>query len=281
MTTLLNCLWILTIFKNHYNIDLLGGLLTPEDGESTIVFTPKTYSHQQRFVFVNVRQETVRDAAAIQAVMTVSKQLRIPKNPTSPLPPLSPHPLVPSNSTLAVVVPLNLDASVSSMKNLKEYVDCILANHKASNDTTEVIIQLTSPGGEVSSYGAAAAQFSRLRNEQNITVTVIVDKVAASGGYLLACLASPSRLFAAPFSYTGSIGVVGEILNYHRLLKDRLSVDNIILTAGADKRPLGPASEITEEGKEKTQGEIGRGAKRASTFNTTPVQLVATFCAPH
>ena len=78
-----------------------------------------------------------------------------------------------------------------------------------------------------------------------------MDQVAASGGYLIAVLASPGRLFGSPFSLTGSIGVVGEQLNFYRILKDK-GVDSVTLTAGVDKAPLTPLSEITEEGLEKT-----------------------------
>ena len=80
----------------------------------------------------------------------------------------------------------------------------------------EVLLRLESPGGVVHGYGLAASQLERLR-KGGIRLTVAVDKVAASGGYMMACVAD--RIVAAPFAIIGSIGVVAQIPNFHRLLK--------------------------------------------------------------
>jgi serine protease SohB len=77
---------------------------------------------------------------------------------------------------------------------------------------------------------------------------VAVDKVAASGGYLMAAVAN--RIIAAPFAVLGSIGVVAQIPNVHRLLK-RHDVDVEVLTAGKYKRTLTVLGENTEEGRQK------------------------------
>ena len=73
----------------------------------------------------------------------------------------------------------------------------------------EVVILLESPGGSATDYALASQQIMRLRREPGITVTIAVDKVAASGGYMIACCSSPGQLLAAPFSMLGSIGVIG------------------------------------------------------------------------
>lgn len=85
----------------------------------------------------------------------------------------------------------------------------------------EIIICLDSPGGSVTKYGLAANQISRLtQNESdNIQVTVCVDQIAASGGYMMACQASKGQLMAAPFAMVGSIGVYCQSLNIHDVLK--------------------------------------------------------------
>ncbi|WP_404418577.1 protease SohB [Marinospirillum sp.] len=111
----------------------------------------------------------------------------------------------------------------------------------------EVVLRLESAGGFVHSYGYAAAQLQRLRDRQ-IRLTVCVDKVAASGGYMMACAAT--QLFAAPFAVIGSIGVVAEMPNLHRLLKKH-DVDYEVLTAGEYKRTLTLLGENTEEGRRK------------------------------
>jgi serine protease SohB len=111
----------------------------------------------------------------------------------------------------------------------------------------EVVLRLESAGGFVHSYGYAAAQLQRLRDRQ-IRLTVCVDKVAASGGYMMACAAT--QLLAAPFAVIGSIGVVAEMPNLHRLLKKH-DVDYEVLTAGEYKRTLTVLGENTEEGRKK------------------------------
>ena len=96
-------------------------------------------------------------------------------------------------------------------------------------------------------YGLAAAQLERVRN-RNIELTVCVDKVAASGGYLMACVAN--KIIAAPFAIIGSIGVMAQIPNVHRLLKKH-DIDVELLTAGEYKRTLTVMGENTEQGREK------------------------------
>lgn len=111
----------------------------------------------------------------------------------------------------------------------------------------EVIVRLESAGGLVHAYGLAAAQLDRLR-VAGLTTTVCIDKVAASGGYMMACTAN--HIKAAPFAVIGSIGVVAQVPNIHRLLK-RHDIDVELLTAGKYKRTLTVLGENTQEGREK------------------------------
>lgn len=85
----------------------------------------------------------------------------------------------------------------------------------------EVLLRLESPGGVVHGYGLAASQLARLK-QKGIKLTVAVDKVAASGGYMMACVAD--KIVSAPFAIIGSIGVVAQIPNIHRLLKNMMSM---------------------------------------------------------
>ena len=109
-----------------------------------------------------------------------------------------------------------------------------------------------SPGGLAHSYGLAASQLLRVR-EKNLNLVVAVDKVAASGGYLMAAVAN--RLIAAPFAVVGSIGVVAQVPNVHRLLKKK-DVDVELITAGKYKRTLTVFGENTKEGREKFTDEL-------------------------
>lgn len=136
------------------------------------------------------------------------------------------------------------DLKASQTEHFAQEVSAII--DVASQDD-EVVIRLESAGGLVHAYGLAAAQLDRLRTA-GLTTTVCIDKVAASGGYLMACTAQ--HIKAAPFAVIGSIGVVAQVPNIHRLLK-RHDIDVELLTAGKYKRTLTVLGENTEEGKAK------------------------------
>lgn len=123
------------------------------------------------------------------------------------------------------------DLNASQAKNLGLQIDALLS---VVDPADEVMVRVTSPGGTVTGYGLAASQLSRIRS-RGIRLTVCVDKIAASGGYMMACVAD--CIIAAPFAIVGSIGVVSEFPNFHRLL-EKLDVDYEQETAGDFKRTL-------------------------------------------
>lgn len=141
------------------------------------------------------------------------------------------------------------DIKATAVSSLSEEVTAILSIAKPKD---EVVVCVESGGGMVHAYGLAAAQLQRFR-QQNIPLTVIVDKIAASGGYLMASIAD--KILAAPFAIIGSIGVIVQLPNFHRLLKEK-NVDFEQLTAGNFKRTLTMFGHNTEEGREKLQEEI-------------------------
>ncbi|MCC5884355.1 MAG: protease SohB [Halomonas sp.] len=141
------------------------------------------------------------------------------------------------------------DIKATGVDRFAEEISSVIAT---ANEEDEVVIRLESPGGLVHAYGLAAAQIDRLR-DAGLRITVCVDKVAASGGYLMACAADHLR--AAPFAVLGSIGVVAQLPNVHRLLK-RHDIDVELLTAGEYKRTLTVFGENTEEGREKFQSDL-------------------------
>lgn len=136
------------------------------------------------------------------------------------------------------------DVLATAVTGLRDEITAITSIAKADD---EVVVRLESPGGAVSHYGLAAAQLARLR-EKKVKLTVCIDRVAASGGYMMACVAD--RIVAAPFSIIGSIGVVAQVPNVHRLLKKH-DVDFEELTAGEFKRTVSVFGEITEKGRKK------------------------------
>jgi serine protease SohB len=143
------------------------------------------------------------------------------------------------------------NVQASGVDRLAEQVNALL---RVAGDADEIVVRLKSPGGLVYSYGHAASQLERLR-AAGLKLTICVDEVAASGGYLMAAVGH--RILAAPFAIIGSIGVVAQIPNIHRFLKRR-DIDVELHTAGRFKRTLTVLGENTEEGREKFKADLTR-----------------------
>lgn len=141
------------------------------------------------------------------------------------------------------------NVSADAVESLREEITAVLT---LATPRDEVILKLESPGGMVHAYGLASSQLLRIKN-QKIPLTICVDKVAASGGYMMACLAD--RLVAAPFAIIGSIGVLVQLPNFHKVLKKN-DVDYEIISAGEFKRTLTTFGEITQKGKDKVQEDV-------------------------
>ncbi len=147
------------------------------------------------------------------------------------------------------VIDFHGDIKASAVKSLREEVTAVLSMAKKDD---EVIVRLESAGGMVHSYGLAASQLCRIRNK-GIRLTIAVDKVAASGGYMMAC--TGDRIISAPFAIIGSIGVMAQLPNFNKLLKKH-EVDLELHTAGEYKRTLTVFGENTEKGREKFKQDI-------------------------
>lgn len=141
------------------------------------------------------------------------------------------------------------DVKASAVNTLRDAITAVLLVARSSD---EVVLRLESLGGMVAAYGLAASQVARIR-ERGIPLTVCVDTVAASGGYMMACVAD--KLLAAPFAVVGSIGVVGQLPNFHRLLKKH-DIDVELFKAGDYKRTVTLFGENTPEGRRHFQGKL-------------------------
>ncbi|MCC2677698.1 MAG: putative periplasmic protease [Pseudobdellovibrio sp.] len=141
------------------------------------------------------------------------------------------------------------DIKASATEHLREEISTVLG---VATPNDEVVVRIESPGGLVNSYGLAAAQLLRIRSA-GIPLTICVDQVAASGGYLMACTAN--KIIAAPFALIGSIGVVAQVPNFNRLLKKH-DVDYKEYTAGDYKRTVSLFGEITEKGEAKFKEQL-------------------------
>lgn len=147
------------------------------------------------------------------------------------------------------VLEFNGDIRAHAVENLREEVTAILT---AATAKDQVLVRLESPGGVVPGYGLAASQLLRIK-QKNIPLTIAVDIVAASGGYLMACVAD--KILAAPFAMIGSIGVIAQIPNFHRLLRKH-DIDFEQVTAGEFKRTLTMFGENTKEAREKMKQDL-------------------------
>jgi serine protease SohB len=136
------------------------------------------------------------------------------------------------------------DLKASATDNLREEISAVLPQIEEGD---EILVKVESPGGLVHGYGLAASQLKRI-TDAGAPLTVAVDKVAASGGYMMACVGN--RIIAAPFAVLGSIGVLAQLPNFNRLLKKH-DIDFELFTAGEYKRTLTLFGENTDKGREK------------------------------
>ncbi len=150
---------------------------------------------------------------------------------------------------IVFVIDFKGDLKASAVESLREEVSAVL---DVAGPEDEVVVRLENHGGVVHEHGLAASQLSRVR-ERKIPLTIAVDKVAASGGYLMACVAN--KIVAAPFAILGSIGVLAQIPNFNRLL-DQHGIDFEMITAGQHKRNVTMFGRNTDEDREKLRSEL-------------------------
>ncbi|KPY38798.1 Peptidase, U7 family [Pseudomonas syringae pv. primulae] len=141
------------------------------------------------------------------------------------------------------------DIKASATESMRHEITALLT---LATNKDEVVLRLESGGGMVHSYGLASSQLARIR-QAGIPLTICIDKVAASGGYMMACIGN--KIISAPFAILGSIGVVAQLPNVNRLLKKH-DIDFEVLTAGEYKRTLTVFGENTEKGREKFQQDL-------------------------
>lgn len=141
------------------------------------------------------------------------------------------------------------DIRASATDSLRNEITALLS---VATPNDEVLLRLESGGGLVSSYGLASSQLVRIR-QAGIPLTVCIDKIAASGGYMMACIGN--KIISSPFAMLGSIGVVAQLPNLHRLL-NKYEIDFEVLTSGEHKRTLTVFGKNTDKGREKFQQDL-------------------------
>ena len=190
------------------------------------------------------KQRKVRDKAERKAAKIAAKKAKKQRGKGETLVPENPRPRT-------FVLDFDGDVRASAVDTLRREITAVLTSATSED---EVLLRLDSGGGTVNGYGLGAAQLDRIKKKR-IPLTICVDKVAASGGYMMACVGD--RITAAPFAMLGSIGVVAQIPNIHRLLK-QWNIDVELLTAGKFKRTLTVFGENTDEGRNKFIEDIER-----------------------
>jgi signal peptide peptidase SppA len=229
---------------------------------------------EQHWTFERVNERYDKDEMALQKALTMGGNTlaRISQTLRSSAKQIA---TTPADKDMVILVDwTTLTESLDSMNSLRDQVSFLLSQHRAkcrqtlatsimSNDinvnstvpTTEIIVMLDSPGGAASDYGLAAQMMLRLSHEPGMVVTVCVDKVAASGGYMMACASTPGRLYAAPFAVIGSIGVIGSTVNIHKVLEG-WGVKPLVFRGGKDKAPIGLIGEVTKDDVAKVQSMV-------------------------
>ncbi|PYE35249.1 inner membrane peptidase [Idiomarina fontislapidosi] len=147
------------------------------------------------------------------------------------------------------VIDFKGSVDAKEVDSLRREVNAIVS---IATDQDEVLVRLESGGGVVHGYGLGAAQLQRL-TDHGLKVTIAVDKVAASGGYMMACVGQ--KILSAPFAFIGSIGVVAQLPNVNKWLKNH-DIDIEQITAGEYKRTLTVLGENTEEGRRKFKQDL-------------------------
>lgn len=217
----------------------------PEDGAISITNFSKKYQEQQNSLnhfFLSEEELKQQEKAEKEAEKAKAKaeKKRIKEGKEKP---------EEEQKARLFVLDFNGDIHANAVNALRKEITALLSIAKPND---EVLLKLESPGGVVHGYGLAASQLQRLK-AKNIPLTVAVDKVAASGGYMMACVAD--KIISAPFAVIGSIGVVAQVPNIHRLLKKH-DIDVDVMTAGEYKRTVTLVGENTEKGKQKFQQEL-------------------------
>ncbi|AWY20300.1 protease SohB [Moraxella bovis] len=167
-----------------------------------------------------------------------------------------------SSDKSVFVLDFDGDIKASAVAHLREEISVIISSAKSGD---EVLVRLESGGGQVNAYGLASSQLARLK-EAGLTLTVCVDKISASGGYMMACVAD--KIIASDFAVIGSVGVVSQLPNFHELLKKH-NIGYEMFTAGEYKRTVTMFGENDDEDRAKHQADIDRIHELFKTFVKT------------
>lgn len=233
-------------------IVLVSGLVFVAIAVTLLVFRSRTHRPQLETENLNKRYQSYE--RALQAQLLPKKSLKLLSKADRK------KAKAPERAGRRVfVIDFDGDLRAIAADSLREEMTAVLS---VATSQDEIVVRLESPGGMVSGYGLAAAQLQRARDKK-IPLTVCVDKVAASGGYMMACVAD--KIVAAPFAIVGSVGVIAAFANVHRVL-EKNDVEYREITAGEFKRTVSLFGEVTPQGLEKFKAQIQDTHELFKTF---------------
>ena len=217
--------------KGHVEMNRLNDdLATMKDAVRSLVISPEDLKQERK---LEKKQQKEKRKKEKQAAKIAARQRGAGKTVISE-----------PRKKRVFVLEFDGDIRATAVSSLRREITAVLS---MAEQEDEIVVKLDSGGGMVTSYGLASSQLDRVKAKK-IPLTVCIDKVAASGGYMMACVAD--KIIAAPFAVVGSVGVVAQIPNFHRLLKKH-DIDFELLTAGEFKRTLTLFGENTDKGRQK------------------------------
>ena len=104
-------------------------------------------------------------------------------------------------------------------------------------NTKAVVLSINSPGGSPVQSELIGKRIEQLSKQKNIPVIAVVEDMAASGGYWLAC--SASEIIVADNSLVGSLGVIFSGFGLNKAI-EHLGVERRVYTKGNNKSLLDP-----------------------------------------
>ncbi|WPX97480.1 protease SohB [Candidatus Bandiella euplotis] len=226
--TIMGVLFVILFIYSYIKLKLKGG---KEEGVLTIKDLSGHYN-ELKLQMIRTLPSKKEAKQAIKDLKKTTKEQKLKKDKVA-----------------SYVIKFNGDIKANAVESLKEEINAVLL---IASQKDKVILVLESPGGTVNGYGLASSELSRIK-KKSIKLIVAIDKVAASGGYLMACIAN--KIIAAPFAIIGSIGVLSQTPNFYKLLKDK-GVEFEQITSGKYKRTVTMFGKNTDEDRKKLQEEI-------------------------
>jgi len=158
-----------------------------------------------------------------------------------------------------------------------EWIDQLKQAERDEN-VKAIILNINSPGGPVIDADILYMKIRDLAKKK--VVVALLDRVAASGGYYVACAAN--KIISHPLTLTGSIGVVMDYINLQGLLEKKLGVEMGVIKSGRYK-DIGSPFRPMDTSERKMLQELVDAAHRRfveniSTSRRIPVKKLAPIC---